>query len=205
MYYLCADDSTILRSWPEYPTANTVFPLLYLPDMWNSSSPDTLSPWSSAWNLFLLQDFLFPGIEQPFTQVLTLETLASFSTQVSFPFSVNHWWLYIQPPNCLKGTCFSIHTAIALIQATPLCPPNYYHKFLPPGHPNVTFTLLIFHKSPKQSFLSGNLTFIFLKSFNIFLVKSRICNGNYLLFPFFILSTNVYWEWLCAKLYPRMW
>lgn len=183
MYYLCADDSTILSSWPEYPAANTVFPLLYLPDMQNSASPDTLSPWSSAWNLFLLQGFLFPGIEQPFTQVLTLETLDSFSTQFSFPFLMITSCYTFSLFTVSKAPPFSIPTATALIQATTLCPPNYC-KFLLPCDPNATFTLPIFHKSPKQSFFNGNLTFITLKSFSGFPIKSRICNGTYLLFLF---------------------
>lgn len=82
-----------------------------------------------------------------------------------------------------KAPPFSIPTATALIQATTLCPPNYC-KFLLPCDPNATFTLPIFHKSPKQSFFNGNLTFITLKSFSGFPVKSRICNGTYLLFLF---------------------
>ena len=82
VYYLCADDSNLLSSWPEYPTANTVFPLCYLSDARSSASPETLSPWSSAWNLFLLQCFLSPGIEQP-----TIHTGKSeIHSWCSFPF-----------------------------------------------------------------------------------------------------------------------
>lgn len=44
MYYICADDSNILSSWPEWPTASTVFPLGWLSDTWNSASTKTLSP-----------------------------------------------------------------------------------------------------------------------------------------------------------------
>lgn len=51
MYYICADDSNILSSWPEWPTASTVFPLGWLSDTRNSANTKTLSPWSSAHNL----------------------------------------------------------------------------------------------------------------------------------------------------------
>ena len=89
MYYLCADDSNLLSSWPEYPTANTVFPLRYLSDALNSARPETLSPWSSASNLFLLQCFLYPGIEQQTIHTGSYshrEILDSFLMQLSFPF-----------------------------------------------------------------------------------------------------------------------
>lgn len=67
MHYICADDSNILSSWPEWPTASTVFPLGWLSDTWNSASAKTLSPWSSAHNLLLLWCALSPGIDQSFT------------------------------------------------------------------------------------------------------------------------------------------
>lgn len=75
MHYICADDSNILSSWPEWPIASTVFPLGWLSDTRNSASTKTLSPWSSAHNLLLLWCALSPGIAQSFTQEPILESL----------------------------------------------------------------------------------------------------------------------------------
>lgn len=119
MYYLCADDSNLLSSWPEYPTANTVFPPVISQTL-KTQQVQRQRPWCCAWNPFLLQCFLSPGIEWPFLQGCALESLDSFLSQLSFPFLINHRIFYVGPLSHLKPTSFS--TATPWPQATTLFP-----------------------------------------------------------------------------------
>lgn len=191
MYYLCADDSTILSSWPKYPTQ-------YFHSSISQTCETQQVPKLWALDLFLIQCFLFPGIEQPITQVLTLETLDSFSTQLSFPLLVNHQFLHIQPLNCIRFIPFDIPTATVLIQNTTVSPQTIANS--PTPVTQLLHLLSICHKSSNQSFLLWKSDIHLLKSFSVSPIKSRICSGNYQALPFFIHSTNVYWEWLCQAL-----
>lgn len=103
---------------------------------------------------------LFPGIEQPFTQVLTLATLNSFLTQLGFPLLVNHQLLHIRPLNCIKSTpschphCHSPnpgHHCLSpkLLQVPPTLSSNCY-----------TYSPSVTNLQVNLSFFNGNQIFI---------------------------------------------
>lgn len=193
LHYLCADDSKLLSSWPEYPTANTEFPLGCLSDTRNSAKSKDFEPLIFCLKSLPLQ--CLSGVERPFTQLLTLETLDLFLPQLSFSFLINHQDLHIQPLKCLKSTpflqphCHSPNPGSHSLSLKPLQDP-------PDSSLNVhTLSSNPFVSSLQSNlFFNGKLTLFSLKSFNGFPIKPRICIGTYQSLPKFSFTWSMFNE-----------